>query len=154
MSLDTPRIVDGNPMLIVGLEEHCGANAQVQIPALWQRFAPSIGKIPGQVGYVAYGVCHDMTKEGFSYLAGVEIPADSPIPEGFASLSLPAQRYAVFTHDGHVSKLKDLGDAIWSQWLPGTGEQVTDNPVMFERYGEAFDPHTGIGDMEMWLSIK
>jgi AraC family transcriptional regulator len=48
----------------------------------------------------------------------------------------------------------ETADAIWTKWLPESGEAVTDPAVMLERYGEGFNPQTGMGDVEVWLSIK
>jgi AraC-like DNA-binding protein len=48
------RFESGKTMLLAGLSERCGP--KMNPPALWQRFAPHIGNIPGQVGSTAYGV--------------------------------------------------------------------------------------------------
>src|SRR5207253_7533104 len=154
MNLESPRIVDAKPMLIAGLDQRYEYDKTSEIPAQWGRFAPHIGSIPGQVGGVCYGVSHEMDKTGFRYLAGVDVTSADGLPEGFSILQLPAQRYAVFPHREHVSKLSETCGAIGSQWLPQSGYEAVDSPVMLERYGEGFDPRTGMGDVEVWLPIK
>ena len=52
----TPRFVDGKPMIVAGMSEHVTSETWDKIDKLWWRFAPHIGKVPGQVGArVAYG---------------------------------------------------------------------------------------------------
>jgi AraC family transcriptional regulator len=153
----TPRFETGQPMRIAGLRERVTAETWDKIDALWWRFAPHIGSVPGQVGRrVAYGIVTDAGK-GIDYLAGVEVSDASGLPDGFAHVSLPPQRYAVFEHIGHVKTLKDTMTAIFETWLPQSGHEHARSagaPAFFERYGEAFDPQTGMGGIEVWLPIK
>ena len=154
-SLESPRFEHGKPLVIAGLaERHSGTNAR--IPQQWERFAPLIGKVPGQVGCTAHGVVFDTLKRAFSfgYLAGVEVAPDR-VPETFGHLEIPAQRYAVFTHHGHVSAIPRTTHAIFAEWLPASGHQLAaDGADFFERYGEEFDPRRGTGEIEIWLPIK
>jgi AraC family transcriptional regulator len=154
--LSPPRLVDGKPMLIAGLAaRYNGSNAG--IPAQWRRFAPQICRIPAQVGRATYGVIFDSLKGIFSfgYLTGVEVSTVHNLPSGFGHLAIPAQRYAVFTHCGHVSALPRTMHAIMADWLPSSGHAlVTDGADFLERYGEEFDPRTGMGGVELWLPIK
>jgi len=154
--LEPPRFEDGEPMLIAGLaQRHRGTNAG--IPDQWLRFAPHIGNIPGQVGCAAYGVVFDSLEDAcsFGYLAGVEVSDLGGLPEGFGHLEIPAQRYAVFSHRGHVSGIARTMGAIMGEWLPSSGNtRVTDGADFLERYGEEFDPQTGMGGVEVWIPIK
>src|SRR5215467_10294331 len=79
----------------------------------------------------------------FGYLAGVEVSDLGGLPEGFGHLEIPAQRYAVFYHRGHVSGIARTMAAIIGEWLPSSGHtRATDGADFFERYGEEFDPQT------------
>ncbi|WP_260739773.1 GyrI-like domain-containing protein [Tunturiibacter lichenicola] len=155
--LEAPRFEDGDTKLIAGLRGHYTSETMKDIPALWQRFAPHIGKIPGQVGGVAYGVCFPLS-DGFDYLAGVEVLSASGLPDDLTVVTMPVQRYAVFTHQGHISKLQDTCDAIEREWLPRSQyafvHGLPGTPGFFERYGESFDPKVGAGDVEVWVPIK
>jgi AraC family transcriptional regulator len=71
----------------------------------------------------------------------------------FARLRIAERRYAVFTHRGHISTIRATCNAIWNDWLPRSGCEVDDAPD-FERYDERFDPHTGQGEMEVWIPVK
>src|SRR5271165_4581883 len=140
--LGSPRFVTGKPVLMAGLRERFSADTRRQIPELWQRFGPSIGKIPGQVGTVAYGLCLNMLPQPFSfdYMSAVEVFSFADLPEGFTRLSIPELRYAIFPHHGHVSNISKTIDAICHQWLPNSEyafvHGTPDLPYMMERYGE------------------
>lgn len=157
--LDPPRFENGKPFLIAGLQRTYAPTAMSNIPGQWRTFAPHIGRISGQVGLVAYGICwQPADSSSIEYLTGVEVSTFAGMPEGFTVVSLPAARYAVFPHRAHVSKLYETCDAI-SRWLPESGHQSaaasdTETPAFFERYSEEFDPQTGMGGMEVWVPIK
>ena len=88
-------------------------------PELWQRFAPYLGNIPGQVGNVAYGVRYNSDDEGnLDYMAGVEVSSFDGLPKELTRLRIPAKRYAVFVHRAHIAEVRRTHYTIWSQWLP------------------------------------
>ncbi|SRR5258708_7948158 len=157
--LEAPRIENGKPLLIAGLRYHYTSETMGKVPAQWQRFAPYIGKIPGQVGHAAYGLSFLHTgSPGIEYLSGVEVSNCAGLASEFSCASIPAQRYAVFLHRDHVSKVWHTCDAIGKQWFPGSGYELAPPaagaPDFFERYTEAFDPRTGMGGIEVWIPIK
>jgi AraC family transcriptional regulator len=72
--LEPPRFVTRPSFLIAGLGERYGCDDSAAIPSQWQRFIPSLGAIPGQVGRAAYGVNYNGDDDGnFDYLCGVEV---------------------------------------------------------------------------------
>ena len=157
--LEAPRFENGNALLIAGLRNHYTSETMNNIPAQWQRFAPHIGRVPGQVGHMVYGLNFlGKGSPGIDYLSGVEVASCAGLPAEFSCVSIPAQRYAVFLHHGHVSKVNETCDAIGKQWFPGSGHQLAhptaDAPDFFERYTEAFNPRTGMGGIEVWIPIK
>ena len=154
-----PRFEDGKPLLIAGLRKSYAPRAMSNIPAQWQTFAPHIGRIPGQVGRTTYGICWQAADSAnVEYLSGVEVSTFSGLPDDFTVVSLPAAKYAIFPHRGHVSKLFETCDAI-SRWLPESGYQSAaaadaETPAFFERYSEEFNPQTGMGGMEVWVPLQ
>jgi AraC family transcriptional regulator len=150
-----PRFEDGKPLLIAGLMERY-SGTEADFPAQWQRFAPYIGHIPGQVGEAAYGVISAVPGGGggFDYLSGVEVFGFAALPDEFSRLHIPARRYVVFEHRGHVSAIRNTMAAIWNEWLPQSGYEVAESAEFFERYGEEFDPRTGLGVVEIWIPLK
>jgi AraC family transcriptional regulator len=147
------RFEDGRALLIAGLSQCYSMSSISAIPLQWQRFAPYLGNIPGQIGGVNYGVCFNRDEAGnFDYLTGVEA-AGPALPKEFSQVHVPAQRYAVFVHGGHVSAIPELFRSIWGDWLPRSGCEIAPTPL-FERYSEAFDPVAGVGGMEIWIPIN
>jgi AraC family transcriptional regulator len=152
--LRPPRLEQGRALLIAGLSGRYGCEGPGGIPAQWQRFGEHIGHIPGELDDVAYGVVLNGDDLGnFDYVSGVEVSDFSDLPEGFASVGIPAQLYAVFHHAEHVSAIRSTMHAIYTQWLPESAYEPEDAPF-FERYGPEFDPRTGEGGLEAWIPVK
>jgi len=155
-SLDSPRFEDHPALHIAGLRGHFTTATWAGIPEQWERLI-SYGKLPGQVGLAHYGLCF-ILPQGIDYLSGVEVSGTPGLPSEFSSVQIPAQRYAVFSHNEHVSKLRGTLDAIWHNWFPGSGyepaRQPAGAPEFFERYGDKFNPKTGLGDIEVWFPIQ
>lgn len=153
--LAAPRFENGKPLLIAGLLGHFTAENREGIPAQWQHFGRHLGKIPGQIGRATYGLCF-LLPDRVDYLSGTEVSGGSSLPGEFRTVNIPAQKYAVFPHREHVSKLRNTCQLIF-EWFPGPGHECAKAlgaPDFFERYGEKFDPRTGVGDIEVWVPIK
>src|SRR5260370_32528275 len=120
VQLEAPRFQNSKALRIAGLREHYTSETMKNIPELWGRFGPHIGKIPGQVGRVAYGLCFNaLTLDGIDYLAGGEGSSPPLLPSEFSVAAIPAQKDAVFSHREHGSKLRETLDAITKR-LPGS----------------------------------
>jgi AraC family transcriptional regulator len=162
ISLEDPHVESTMPLLIAGFRNSYAFSTQDfkhGIIAQWQRLGPMIGRNPGQLGGVAYGVAFDMfgDKTGFDYLAGVEISATSSLPEGFSRVQIPALTWAAFPHKLHASKFDETMHSALSRWLPSSGYEPArgnDAPDFLERYGKGFDPESGTGDMELWIPVQ
>ena len=48
----------------------------------------------------------------FDYISGVEVSDFSDLPREFASVRIPEQRYAVFTHREHISSIDTTSRSI------------------------------------------
>ena len=150
----TVRFETGKVLLIAGIAQRYTCETSAGIPSQWQRFVPHIGSIPGQIGKTAFGVRCNCDEDGnFDYLCGVEVPDFSTLAPGLSRVRIPAQKYAVFSHQEHVSTIRSTWTTIWTTWLPASGHELVDAPD-FERYGEEFDPRTGTGGLELWVPIK
>jgi AraC family transcriptional regulator len=153
-NLTEPRFETSKPLLLAGIAERYNCEASAGIPSQWQRLQPFLGNIPKQVGQTAYGACYNFDDEGnFDYMCGVEVLDFSDPPEGFTTLRVPAQRYAVFHQREHISTIRSAFAAIWGKWLPASGHKAADAPTL-ERYGPEFNPTTGAGGFEIWIPIK
>lgn len=147
--------IDATPeMVIAGHNRGYTPDTAQEIPEQWSKFAPLIGKIAGQVGSTSYGVTWNVEPDcSFEYLTGVEISDPTQIGDDLNSVRLASRRYAVLTHQGHVSQLPATFDKIWSKWVPDCGLNVVKAPC-FERYASKFDPATGTGEVEIWIPLE
>ncbi|KQV14199.1 AraC family transcriptional regulator [Rhizobium sp. Root1203] len=154
--LEPPRFETMPPITFAGLQETYAYGGNAAIPSLWQRFNTYSGSIPGQRGSAAYGICTHVggETETFHYMAAVAVDDTSDLPDGFATLKIPGQRYAVFAHHGHVSGIPATMHQIFGTWMPNSGVECGDMPDMFERYDDRFDPYTGTGLTEIWIPLK
>ena len=154
LGLGAPRFEHAKEIVVAGLNQSYTFETRAKIPAQWERFAPNIGKVPGQMGQVSYGVCWNVSPaRGFEYLSGVEVKDATRLPAEFATVRLDAREYAVFTHRDNVSAIGNTIDKIWNEWVPQAGLKVASVPC-FERYTEEFNPQTGMGGMEIWIPLE
>jgi AraC family transcriptional regulator len=153
-NLQPPRFATSKPLLIAGVGERYTWESGAAIPGQWQRFHQKVQDIPDRMGKVAYGVCCNGDDAGnFDYIAGVEVRDFSGLPREFSRVRIPEQRYAVFSHQDHISTIRRTINTIWNHWLPASGLKAADAPS-FERYDENFDPLTGNGGLEIWIPVS
>ena len=152
--LTAPRVETLATKRLVGLVERYNLESAAGIPSQWQRFVPYLDNLPNKVDSVAYGVCYNYAEDGvFDYLSGVEVQTENDVPFGLVQLNLPEQKYAVFSHNGHISEIRSVISAIWNDGLPQSGYEAAAGPTL-EKYDETFDSETGLGGFEIWVSIK
>jgi AraC family transcriptional regulator len=154
VKLEEPVIEHCGARSLAGMRQHVDGAGAGAIPALWQRFAPYIGHVPGQVGSAAYGVVSGTDKDGgMDYLCGVEVSGGAPLPAELVALTVPAHRYLLFKHRGHISEIGATWMAIMGQWLPASSYRADQTPCI-ERYTERFDPRTGMGEVDMLVPVQ
>ncbi|MGE0761392.1 MAG: GyrI-like domain-containing protein, partial [Pirellulaceae bacterium] len=153
LGLESPRFENGRDMIIAGLNHCYEFSERMQIPAQWQKFVPYVGKIPGQVDQVTYGVSWNQRRDcGFDYLTGVEVTSTDELPAEFTHVKLAARRYVVFPHRRHISEIGGTFEKIWAQWVPEAGLPIATEAPTFERYTEEFsDEGSGI---EIWIPLQ
>ncbi len=155
--MQKPRFRELPPLLIAGLREPLNEQSAQTIPVLWKKFAPYIGHIPCRLGQVAYGLCvksNDSSNGSFYYMAGCEVSEFLDLAADLSPFIVPAHKYAVFSHEQHISKIRETIDYIFDQWLPASDKKHNPQSIhFFERYSEEFDPDVGIGGTEIWLPI-
>ncbi len=139
-------------MLVAGLRrQHSFTDSVRTIPAQWDDFR-SLPPLPGAVPGVTYGVICGAAAGGFEYLSGIEVADFAGLPADRGRMRIPAQRYAVFEHRGHVSGIQPLWQHAMDDWLPRSGLRSAHKPD-FERYDLRFDPQSKTGVTELWLGI-
>lgn len=153
LPVQIPSIEKLGTLALVGLSGTFDFDNLSGIPALWQAFRPWFGQIDGQNGGTTYGVSYNYRPDGIDYLAGVEVADGSDLPPDFTRLKLPAGRYAVFEHRGHVSGISHTWRAIYDNWLPAAALKMRYDPG-FERMDARFDGATGNGLIEIWIPVE
>lgn len=139
-------------MLLAGLRrQHPYAEQGAGIGAQWQDFR-ALDPLPGQRPGTTYGVMCGADASGFEYLSGVEVESFAALPAGLGRVRVLPQHYAVFRHAGPVTSIRDTWQRILREWLPDGGHESAHKPD-FEVYGPQFDPDTGKGGLEIWISI-
>ena len=86
-------------------------------------------------------------------MSGVEVEDFSTVSTGLSKLRIPEQRYVMFTHNGQVAAIRQTWSAIFESSLPATSFPLADDPQL-ERYGDSFDPASGLGDIEIWIPVE
>ena len=146
-----PDMREREAFCVVGLSTQCTFENTSAIPRLWQSFNAVEGDVVAAVDGAAYGVCCDADESGqFRYVAGVAATGKT---EGMDYMDIPAGRYAVFTHSGHISDLPKTFYTIWNKCLPDLGLEPAKAPD-FERYDNRFNPETGRGTVEVWIPVR
>ncbi|MEW6184104.1 MAG: AraC family transcriptional regulator [Thermodesulfobacteriota bacterium] len=152
------KIVFKEEFKIVGMR-YFGENKNQEIGQLWDQFLPRIERIPNRINpAVSYGICFpvegDKNDGAFEYIAAVEVSDLLDIPEGMAGKTIPAQKYAVFTHKGPVEKIPETYQAIYAVWHPKSGHELIKAPD-FEYYDERFHPgNPEISELDIYIPIK
>ena len=150
-----PRIVTKPAFTVVGLPftgfissaPYEGGNESNEIGKVWDEFNRRCSEIQHICG-PSYGLCFGMPNEREPwYIAGAEVSRVEELPPGMMSMSVPAQKYAVFP-----CTLGTIGATyrhITEEWQPQTGHAHADAPDF-----EYYDEEPGPGDpREMKLSI-
>ncbi|MGN6519875.1 MAG: AraC family transcriptional regulator [Dokdonella sp.] len=152
-ALDPPRLLRQDALRVVGLAETHTFESAIRIPAQWQRFMAYDDAIAAKADPIPLGVTRAPDDEGrFEYVCAVEVRAIGHVPTDLVAFEVPACRYAVFEHRGHVSTIYDTYAAIWNGALPASGLRVADAPIL-ERHHETFDPRSGEGGLNLWIPL-
>ena len=89
-NLEPPRFENAKERLIAGPSVSYTFETRSGIPEQWHRFAPQIGKVPGQIGNSTYGVAWNYKPGvGFDYLCGVEVGNAGGLPQDFSQVASP-----------------------------------------------------------------
>ena len=153
LTRETPRLEKRDVLLVAGFAERIGYENVASIPQLWQKLTPHIGHLKNEIPGCAYGVKFNADNDGFEYLAGVAVSSFEGLPAEFRTERIPEQTYAVFTHHGHISAIRETMKAIWNNYLPQSGLTLVDAPE-FESYDNRFDPRSGNGDVEIFIPVQ
>jgi AraC family transcriptional regulator len=153
MTLTEPRIEKTGEMLFVGLKERVGYRDMQNIAGQWQRFMSGpFHEIENRTPSIPVGIVTASDEGGVEYVCAAEVSRFGALPKGLVKVTLAPHPYAVFAHDGHITRLRETYDAIWNEWFPVSGKRPADAPS-FERHNQTFDPRTGEGGVTIWIPV-
>ncbi|MCF7750526.1 AraC family transcriptional regulator [Bacillus subtilis subsp. subtilis] len=144
-----PRIVNATPLQVAGIGARHRGDSVAAIPSQWQRLALQCPAAPE----LRYGVCCNSDDDGsFDYIAGIGVTGTAALPDGWQAVRIPARRYVVAWHAGHISAIRSTWYWLLNHHLPAAGLSLGDAPEL-ERYDARFDAGSGHGGMEIWLPL-
>ena len=146
------RIEDVPVRRLIGLNGTFTKDTRSEIPALWDRWAYTTVTNVTRPDLV-FGVSHNFAPGQFDYMCALEVSNDAIVPDGMTELLIPGGDYAVFVHDGHVSGIGAIFDAIICGDTKVDGYRSRPTPQL-EVYGEGFDPSTATGLVELWFPVE
>jgi AraC family transcriptional regulator len=152
--LAAPRIGEEGLLRAVGLSAIFSFTTTIGIPAQWQLFMDYYDAIPAKLDRIPIGISQAPDDNGqFPYICAVEVSRFGDIPQELVKHEIPPRAYAVFKHQGHVSRIYETYRAIWNEALPAQGLAPADAPAI-ERHNPAFDPGTGEGGVALWIPLE
>lgn len=132
--------------------------AKEQVPAFWnEHFSGGFSNIVCGT----YGICFDeaMGMDQFEYLIADPYDPAKAIPEGFVVKNIPAFTWAVFPCRGPMpGALQDANTAIYTEWLPSTGNYKFAAGYCVEFYENPMNYPKGTQDenyyCEIWIPVQ
>jgi AraC family transcriptional regulator len=154
-----PKLVETEEFKVIGMMANFNDDTKKGIPDLWSAFGPRMGEVSTRIEGTTYGVCFPtaLDQENFDYMAAVPVENFDKIPDGMVARTIPAHKFAVFTHktgdDTMHNDLQKSVQYIWGTWLPNSGYEHAKVPD-FELYDSRMDPMTGSGEFDLYLPVK
>jgi AraC family transcriptional regulator len=146
------RIITSPTLTLAGRNKSYAIGPNPGIKLQWESFMGDFGKIEGQIGFSAYGVCHACDGHGqMDYMCAVEVKDAGQVPGYLHTLQIPARKVAVFLHEGPLETISETWMKIFNTWLPAAKLEVAHGP-QFEVYGEAFN--AGKEEVEIFIPVK
>lgn len=151
------HITQSKPLVVAGRQGRFAVGPSPGIKNLWVKVMEDFGRINGQIGFKAYGVCHNFSGDqksgkGFmDYLAGVAVLDGGAVAGYLATLDIPARREAVFVVGSDVAKLPQAWSLLFTTLLPSARLEVAPGP-QYEVYDYA-DPDKP-GDIEIHVPVQ
>jgi AraC family transcriptional regulator len=135
-------------------------NNMKTIPALWGQFMLQMSRITNQVGRACFGLVEPLPdtagkshKDEMFYIAAAEVADFDSVPTGMIHRTIPAGRYASFTHTGNLMGLENTMNQIYNVWLPNSGVQLRNAPHL-EFYDHRFIPDSDKSEFDILLPVR
>jgi AraC family transcriptional regulator len=151
-----PRFEQKDTFHVVGV--YCKAMPSETLHKLWGDFMQRMKEIKHVSNpEIAYQVCiysdADPEKEGYTFIAGLEVDDVSDVPKGMMARTVKPAEYAVFEHHGLLDKLHQSYEYIFGGWLQENGYQMAEADAL-EIYDHRFKMESEDSILEIWIPIK
>jgi len=142
---------------VIGLEitttvQECATNNPH--PKLWRDFMKRVDEIKNRVGTNFYGICIETSKQecNFTSMACVEVEDLSSIPEGMVSKTVPASKYAIWTHKGKLDNLTDTYKELYEKTIPESG--LKPKTIWLELYDERYKHDSEDSEFDICVQVE
>ena len=142
------------PLIHEGVNPHIRAHVESIPPAEHARLKELADTEPGGILQVSADVDPDYT-EGteLTYLHGVAVVVDTPIPTDLDSIDVPEGTWAVFRSSGeHPAALQRMWAATATEWFPSNPWRLRPGPSILSVLEHADDFSTAT--CELWLPVE
>lgn len=152
--LAAPKIEDMPARNFAGPVVRYDMTTRAKIPAQWEAYNRDGIRVPaiGPRDYYALVANFNEQAGSFDYLCGQEVAADTPLPEGFKRLSVPAGKWARFSTRGHISTMQAVWTEVMNTWMGQPGLEAR-RGTSIEYYPPEFNGMTGQGGYELWVPV-
>ena len=117
-------------------------NIAERLPQLWDLFLDRIDEVAPSGEVTAYGVVQSSADtELLEYLAAVPSGSGELTPAEMVAVTVPAARYAKFSHRGDPRELDRTVNYVYSTWLVQSGE-LHSYAADLEFYGDSYIPES------------
>jgi len=109
---------------------------------------------PGEAFGFAYDDPKTTPSEAFRFDLAITVPENATLSGHIIEKRLPSGRYAVAVHKGSRDTIGDTVYGLYRDWLPASGETLSDEPCIFSYYN--FDHEVAETELitECWLLLK
>lgn len=146
---EAPRLIDCTRFQVAGIGMRHTRNSGGAIPGQWAQ----LNREWPTPAPVSFGVCCNSDDDGgFDYIAALPVNALPSVPAHWQRVDVPARRYLVAWHGGHISTIRSTWFWLLDQYLPANHLNLANAPDL-ERYDTRFDEHSGHGGVEIWLPV-
>ncbi|MGL5437240.1 MAG: effector binding domain-containing protein [Lachnospiraceae bacterium] len=154
-----PQIKKIDNIYVAGIRGTAKLN---DIFALWQQFAEKQSDISDKhPSGRTFGICeYQKAAETANYdmevseVIGMEVVTYDNLPSGTITKTIPAGKFAVFTHKGPLADILKTYQYIWGTWALLTDEKI-DERDDFEFYDERFTGRENVdSEIDIYIPIK
>jgi predicted aldo/keto reductase-like oxidoreductase/predicted transcriptional regulator YdeE len=153
-----PVFVDKEEFQIIGIED-IGKRENRNTAAIWATFQQKITAVSSRDASHSLGiriVSEELQKKGEErYIVSNEVSSTGIMPEGMITESIPAQKYAVFTHLGRLNNLGETYQYIYGDWLQNnTRYERVPLAAEFEWYDQRFNVNSDVSELDLYIPVR